>query len=104
LQIKDKLEIVDVVVFPNPSKQPADLKIKFDVTRHASRIQVRIYTTAYRRVIEETFEGAFIGDTTVTIPQRKLSRLSSGTYYIFILAENSSEKAGSRPEELIIIR
>ena len=104
IEVKDKLEIVDVVVFPNPVKQPADLKIKFDVTRQVTKIKVRIYTTAYRRVVEETYEGAFLRDTVITVPQRKLGRLAAGIYYVTIHAENGSERAVSKPEELIILK
>jgi len=104
MEVKDKLEINDVVVYPNPVKQPADLKISFDVTRNASKIQVRIYTTAYRRVIEETFEGSFLRDTVITVPRRKLSRLSSGVYYAVIRAESQDQKALSKPVEILIAR
>ena len=104
IEVKDKLEILDPAVFPNPCKQPADIRLKFNVTRHVSKIQVRIYTTAYRRVIEETFEGSFLRDTVITVPQRKLGKLSAGIYYVSIHAENGAEKAVSKPVELIILK
>ncbi len=104
IEVKDRLEIVDVVVFPNPIKQPADLKIKFDVTRHVSKIHVRIYTTAYRRVIDETFEGSFLRDTVITVPQRKLSRLSAGIYYMSIRAEEGSDMSGFKTLEVVLIK
>jgi beta-glucanase (GH16 family) len=104
IEAKDKFEIVGFTIFPNPVKQPADLMLKFDVTRRASKIQVRIYTTAYRRVIEETYEGSFLRDTVITVPQRKLGRLSAGIYYISICAKNGSAKAVSKTEESIILK
>ena len=105
IEVKDKPEIIDVVIFPNPVKQPSDLKISFDVTRHVPKITVRVYTAAYRRVIEEIYEGAFIRNTVITVPQRKISRLSAGTYYVIIYAgADSGGIIKSKPQVIQLLR
>ncbi len=101
---KEKFEIVDVILFPNPVSQHADLMVKFDVTRHASMIHVRIYTTSFRLVIDQAYKGYFLRDTVLTLPKRKLGGLSAGSYYISVYAEDGPEKAYSKPKVAIILK
>jgi hypothetical protein len=42
--------------------------------------------------------------TTVSIPARKLSKLSNGTYYLAIHGESGSKIAVSKPQMLIILK
>jgi hypothetical protein len=78
---------------------------QFDATRTASKIVIRIYTAAFRRVLEETVNGPYTGISTVSIAAYKISRLANGTYYVVLLGEGAAgEKAVSNPMELIILR
>jgi hypothetical protein len=104
--LAEKLEIKDVLAYPNPYRPRAgDLIFSFDATRPVNKISIRIYTVSYRRIIEETVYGDFYGRSAVTIASRKLQRLANGTYYVVISGEGSGgEKAASKPVELIILK
>lgn len=78
--------------------------IGFDITRPANNITVRIYTTAYRKVLEKQVPGNYFRQGTVTLDSWVLGSMANGIYYAVLYAENGAEKAISKPEELIILR
>ena len=105
LQIKDTLEIIDVVVFPNPTKPGAGIGISFDVTKQVSEIRVRFYTAAFRRFAEYKSTGSYLRRTIISVPERAISRLSSGSYYVQVEARTATgERAVSGTVVAVILR
>jgi hypothetical protein len=99
------LTLDNVTIYPNPYIAAAgNFKVRFDVTGQANKITIRIYTTASRKVIETTEQGSYARDTVITLPQRAFGRLANGVYYVVITAQNGSERAVSKPEELLVLR
>ncbi len=102
-----RFAITDTVIFPNPYNPEKNyyFNIKIDLAKPASQLKIRIYTAAFRRVMEECEDGLFSGLYTSTLPWWKFSNLSPGMYYLVILGESTSgEKAISNPVELIILK
>ena len=82
------------------------MKIRFDATRDISRIRVKIYTSAYRFVVEENKTGFFsAGAVTIQSDTAAFSRLGPGTYYYTVSVEGTDGKtARSRISIISILR
>jgi hypothetical protein len=99
------MEIKNIVIYPNPfSANQGDLRINFDITRQADSVTVRIYTKAFRKVVQETEKRAFFRDSVFILRQKSAGKLANGVYYVSVSGENASEKAVSRIEELVVLR
>jgi hypothetical protein len=95
----------DVVVFPNPyPANGTNLSISFDITRPADRMTIRVYTAAFRKVIETSATGAYLHKSIATFQSMAFGRLASGVYYAVVKAEGSGEWAVSKPVELLVLR
>jgi hypothetical protein len=94
---------LDIVVFPNPyDPKTGDLKFKFSASRPVDSVSYSIYTASYRRVLHEK---GIAPAAIINIPQRKLNRFGSGTYYLVVRAETGAgEKAASQVQELIVLK
>jgi hypothetical protein len=100
-----EFRISNLEAYPNPyNPRKGSLTLSFDVTAPVNKVEIRIYTVSYRRIMEITEYGSFYGRSVVTIASRKLVRLANGTYYMVVAAEGAGKKATSKPAELIILR
>jgi hypothetical protein len=102
-----EFKITDAVIFPNPcnpEKVPFNIRLK--LTKTAGKLAVRIYTEAFRRVMDLDAGAAAAGDAIITInPGLKTGRLASGVYFVVVAGETGAgEKAISKPEELVVLR
>lgn len=69
------------VIYPNPARGPA-VKVLLPATEGASDVRVRIFTTAFRKVLETTFPNVPSGATvTVLLTDRFGNPLANGLYY-----------------------
>jgi hypothetical protein len=102
----DKFTIDNTLVYPDPYRPGAgDLKLKITISKPASDLKARIYTAAFRRILEIPAGDAETRDVIITIPQWKFGRLAAGTYYIVISGRaGGNESAASKPAALIIIK
>jgi hypothetical protein len=99
-------DITETLIYNNPYK-PASGPLTFsvDISKPAAELKVRIYTTAYRRVLEVNAGPSNTRDVIITIPQWKISRLAAGTYYIVVSgAASGGEKALSKPAVLVVFK
>ncbi len=100
-----KFEITNVLPYPNPYSGIADLKIKIEISQPAEHIISKLYTSAFRRILEYDSGASDTKETLVTVPSAKLNKLASGTYYLVI---NGVSKTGvkvvSKPAVLILFK
>jgi hypothetical protein len=75
------------------------------ISRPAKELKLRIYTTAFRRVLETAPIAANTREAIITVPQLKISRFAAGAYYIVVNGVSvDDEKAVSKPKALIILK
>jgi peptidoglycan/xylan/chitin deacetylase (PgdA/CDA1 family) len=101
-----ELRITDLLAYPNPyNPAKGDLMFGFDTNITVDRVTIRIYTSAYRRIMEETESGGFYGRSVVIIKSWKLGELANGTYYVLVSGEAADgKKAAAKIVELVILR
>jgi hypothetical protein len=104
------LTIGPVKPYPNPINPiiiPV-LRIAVNITGDADRITLKIYTCAYRLIMEQVFEGAdaqqIVEDGIIQYNSDNLKDLSAGTYYYVIIAENGTSKVRSKVDKIIILK
>ena len=104
--ISDVFEVKDLLVIPNPYNQDnGDMTISVNITMPATTITVSVYTVYFRKVVQERFEGSYLGIRQFAISARKLSKLSSGSYYVVVKGMSLDAKtAVSRIEEMVVLR
>jgi photosystem II stability/assembly factor-like uncharacterized protein len=108
ISIGNEFAVGDPMLYPNPyNPDKGDLNIRIRVSGYAKTISVRIYTMAFRRIIETTTAQTGTGDVTAVIPAASgmLSKLASGLYYLIVRGTDTSGKeAESKPVEMIILK
>lgn len=101
-------ELTDVVVYPNPHSNNGPLNIGFSVTRPATKVCFRVYTSSFRKIKEITIaaaSGAFNNRMSVAIPAHVLGSISAGSYYyILSVTDDRGKVTRSAPSFLIILK
>ena len=104
------LTIGPIKPYPNPLNPVTwPLKIAVNVMPNdVDSITVKIYTTAYRLIREEIFEGTAVEKTEngviVQYDSSELIGLSSGTYYYAVIAEKGGARVRSKIDKIIILK
>ncbi len=106
------LKIWRVKPYPNPYNPGTGipLNIAVNVTSvNIDSITLKIYTTSYRLIKEQVFEGSYIqqvsdGLVVLQYDSSNLSNLSSGTYYYVVIADKGGVKARSKYDAIIILK
>jgi hypothetical protein len=95
-----------VLIYPNPVNPGyTDVKLKITITQPASEAKIRIYTAAFRRIMEMELGAQDTKEITVTIPKERINRLAAGAYFVVVTGKSiGKEKAASKPEQLLILR
>jgi hypothetical protein len=95
------------MIFPNPYNYFAanDLYVNVTISRPASELKARIYTAAFRRVLEIPAGSGSTRNLTIIVSQLKISRLAAGTYYLVVSGESTTgDHAASKPQPLVVLR
>jgi hypothetical protein len=94
------------LIYQNPyTIRSGDLKIGITVSRPAEEIKLRIYTVAYRRIMEISCGAANTREAIITVPQWKIGRIAAGTYYLVVTGvSGDKERAKSKPVVFIIVK
>ena len=75
---------VGVVLYPNPTDGSGPLLISVPLTAPAD-VNVKIFTTAFRKVLEQDFPGQPVGvPVSITLNDREGKPLASGLYYVVV--------------------
>jgi hypothetical protein len=97
--------------YPNPFNPRLynELRVAFNIAQKDSdRISLRIYTAAYRRVLEVVYEGAEAQDAAnrgyLQCATRKIARLANGSYYYLVISEKEGKETRSRINTLVILK
>jgi hypothetical protein len=81
------------------------MRLSFIISKPADELKVRIYTTAFRRIMDFDAGSSGSRETVVIIPQWKLGRLAAGTYYAVVSGRSvDRERASSKPALFIILK
>jgi hypothetical protein len=81
-----------------------DLSISFDVTQPADSVTIKVYTVAFRKVIEASAPGAYFRNSTAVFHARVFGDLAGGVYYAVLKAENGGESAVSKPIVMLVLK
>jgi hypothetical protein len=102
---ENKFEITDELIYPNPyNPEFSDLKFNVTITQAASDLKARIYTVAFRKIIEADCGPLNVKTGVLTLPKRDMSKLAKGTYYLVISgSSNSGTKAISKPRCFLVL-
>lgn len=80
------------------------MTINYYLTKSCEKVTIKVFTKAYRKVVEHTvLGGRRVGVNSDVIPGALLGRLSAGVYYVVIRAESGVEKH-ERAEPVVILR
>ncbi|MEI7542841.1 MAG: DUF362 domain-containing protein [bacterium] len=103
---ENNFTITNAIVYPNPyNPKNEDLKMNILITQAASELKFRIYTAAFRRIMEAECGAQSTKEVTVIIMKDRLKYLSSGIYYIVVIGKSvGGMNAISKPQELIILK
>jgi hypothetical protein len=91
------------VAYPNPNPG-TQLTIRFDITRHATNVVVKMYTVSRRLIRQVTVDGTFeMGKCSLSINREYLAGLSKGSYlYQLTAKDNQGREAKSKTGVIII--
>jgi FlgD Ig-like domain len=89
------------VVFPNPVQGPGPATLQFNLPNPASQVQVKLFTTAFRRVRETSLgaEPAGFFQVPLTLRDDRGTPLANGLYYVVV-----STPRGFSVARLLILR
>jgi glucuronoarabinoxylan endo-1,4-beta-xylanase len=98
-------KILNPVFYPNPYSNNGQFNIRFDLTKPADKILLKIFTSGFRLVFEATLSGQAAGKKTMSVFPGEMEKLSSGTYYAVISAQSSAgEHATSKASPFIMLK
>lgn len=96
-------------LYPDPINPNRDryLKISYAVDAGTDSITIKIYTAAFRLVMEYTFDEndmPGIMEQGIECPAGRLKNFSSGTYYYLITAKSGGKTTGTAADKFIILK
>ena len=92
------------VAYPNPNTG-VQVSIKFDLTRHATNVVVKMYTVSRRLVRQAGVDGTFeAGKCVVSLNREYLTGLSKGTYLYQLTARDSQGREAKSKTGLLMIQ
>jgi hypothetical protein len=79
-----------VVLFPNPVTGSGPIQVQITDLTAGSDISIEVYTTAFRKVLKETFPNEGPGTVTLSIPStgQNGTPLANGVYYVVVRIHN----------------
>jgi len=102
------IKILPPKPYPNPLNPILwPLRIAVNITpSNIDSMTVKIYTAAYRLIMQKVFEEPEIenGVATLTFNINDLSGLSEGAYYYVVIAEQGGVKVRSKVDKIIILK
>ncbi len=100
------IQVKDTLSYPNPCNPVSGLTIVYKLTRDASEITFKLYTTSARLIRKHTVSSlTSAGIKTILISPGVLENLSQGVYFYVIEAKaDNGTTARSKIEEIIIIK
>jgi hypothetical protein len=74
-----------VVLFPNPAAGPGPVTLQASLSS-GGRVQISVFTTAFRRVNEITLPNVPAGTTDIALPltDQRGKPLANGLYYVVV--------------------
>lgn len=102
----DKLEIKNIIAYPNPSDAKHSITLSFSVTQKISMYNIKIYTSALR-LISEITEQKENNQGLITFPLglKYINGMGNGVYYYMITVKNNKGiEVKSKPNKIIICK
>ncbi len=102
----NKLEIKDIVSYPNPANLKQGINVNFYITQKVSLFDIRIYTSALRLIKEILLKKDYNqGRNNFLLEYKYVKDLSNGVYYYVIIVKNEKGvEVRSKPQKIIICR
>ncbi len=102
-----QLIVKSIRIYPHPynPKSADDLRIRYYITQHCKEVRIKVYSSAFRLILNEVIEQNIDAGFKVSVINKQLLlKLANGLYYFIIEAEGRDSKVRSRPEYLVILR
>jgi len=95
--------------YPNPINPYRDpyLKIAYDLDKDTDSVTIKIYTVAYRLIMEYTFDKTGVQQILqqgIECPTGQLRNLSNGSYFYVIITKSGNKYTNSAVDKFIIIK
>ena len=90
------------VLFPNPVTQGNQVQLYYTLTAPADEVKVKLYTAAFRKVLEQTGPSPQPGTTWVTLDWSR-TNLANGLYYV-VVASKTGGKETRQVMKLLVLR
>ncbi|HVM31566.1 MAG TPA: glycoside hydrolase family 44 protein [bacterium] len=89
------------ILYPNPAKDGGPVSVRFMMQTFAADLEIKIFTTAFRKVGQETFHNVAPGLVTLPVPTQddQGSLLANGIYYVVI-----TTRQGRAIAKMLILR
>ncbi len=101
----DKLEIKDIISYPNPANLKQGININFYVTQKISLFDLKIYTSALRLIKGFPPKNYNQGSNKFILEPKDIKDLSNGVYYYVITVKNEKGvEVKSKPKKIIICK
>ncbi len=100
-------ESYKIVTYPNPQNEGKETKIRYKIKGEEKYVTLRIYTTAYRLIKEETYKGTEISKDANGIREIKVGTrgIAAGIYYYVLIAKDKEgREIISRINEFVILK
>lgn len=100
------IEIKNLLPYPNPCNPGGGITISYELTRNATEITFKLYTSSARLIRKNTVAGLIsAGQKTMAIKPGDMENLSQGVYYYVIEGKADNQtKARSKIDKIIILR
>jgi hypothetical protein len=89
-------------LFPNPVTQGEQVQLYYMLTSPADEVKVKLYTAAFRKVLEQTGPSTLPGVTLVTLDWSQTG-LANGLYYV-VVASKTGGKETRQVMKLLVLR
>jgi hypothetical protein len=98
--------IISVLVYPNPLPAGQDLLIRVRISGCPAEMTMRVYTQAYRRVLDKKWsDGLSYPELTLDMPRKNLGGFANGTYYYILeMQDCNGRTTASKAGTFLIIR